>query len=78
MEIKKIFGPPGSGKTTFLLNIVEQELGDGVPSLNIGYFLSQERLPTKHGTAPSPSSLTSTRTLTSPGFARCTVWPTVV
>jgi adenylate kinase family enzyme len=38
MEIKKIFGPPGSGKTTFLLNIVEQELGDGVPSLNIGYF----------------------------------------
>jgi superfamily I DNA/RNA helicase len=38
MEIRKIFGPPGSGKTTFLLNIVEQELGDGISSLNIGYF----------------------------------------
>lgn len=38
MQIKKIFGPPGSGKTTFLLNIVEQELSEGVPSLNIGYF----------------------------------------
>lgn len=38
MEIRKIFGPPGSGKTTFLLNIVEQELSDGVPSLKIGYF----------------------------------------
>jgi DNA helicase-2/ATP-dependent DNA helicase PcrA len=38
MKIKKIFGPPGSGKTTYLLNIVEQELAAGVPASSIGYF----------------------------------------
>lgn len=38
MNIKKVFGPPGSGKTTYLLNIVEAELVDGVPSRLIGYF----------------------------------------
>lgn len=36
--IKKIFGPPGSGKTTYLLSIVEQELERGVPPHKIGYF----------------------------------------
>jgi len=35
--IIKIFGPPGSGKTTFLLNTVEQELAD-VHSTMVGYF----------------------------------------
>ena len=38
MKITKVFGPPGSGKTTHLLNIVEQELANGVPSRSIGYF----------------------------------------
>lgn len=38
MKIHKIFGPPGSGKTTYLLNLVEQELESGVPSRSIGYF----------------------------------------
>ena len=38
MKIHKIFGPPGSGKTTYLLNLVEQELEAGVPSRSIGYF----------------------------------------
>lgn len=38
MKIHKIFGPPGSGKTTYLLNLVEEELENGVPSRLIGYF----------------------------------------
>lgn len=38
MSIRKVFGPPGSGKTTYLLNIVEQELESGVSPQNIGYF----------------------------------------
>lgn len=36
--ITKIFGPPGSGKTTHLLDIVQQELSAGTSPLNIGYF----------------------------------------
>tara|TARA_R110000765_G_scaffold203401_2_gene308558 strand:- start:934 stop:2424 length:1491 start_codon:yes stop_codon:yes gene_type:complete len=35
--ITKIFGPPGSGKTTFLLNTVEKEL-ENVSPMDIGYF----------------------------------------
>jgi DNA helicase II / ATP-dependent DNA helicase PcrA len=38
MNVRKVFGPPGSGKTTFLLNIVEQELDNGIPPNKIGYF----------------------------------------
>jgi DNA helicase II / ATP-dependent DNA helicase PcrA len=38
MQIRKVFGPPGSGKTTFLLNVVEEELDGGVPPQRIGYF----------------------------------------
>jgi adenylate kinase family enzyme len=29
-NVNKIFGPPGAGKTTYLLNVVDKELGDGV------------------------------------------------
>ena len=36
--ITKVFGPPGSGKTTHLLDVVEEELSAGTSSLNIGYF----------------------------------------
>jgi DNA helicase-2/ATP-dependent DNA helicase PcrA len=36
--ITKVFGPPGSGKTTYLLDAVEKELQQDVPSLDIGYF----------------------------------------
>jgi DNA helicase-2/ATP-dependent DNA helicase PcrA len=36
--VRKVFGPPGSGKTTYLLNRVEQELEAGVSPVNIGYF----------------------------------------
>lgn len=38
MNVRKVFGPPGSGKTTFLLNVVELELNSGVPPQKIGYF----------------------------------------
>ena len=37
-DICKVFGPPGSGKTTYLLNRVDNELNDGVQSGRIGYF----------------------------------------
>ena len=37
-HIHKIFGPPGSGKTTYLLSVVEQELADGTHPSSIGYF----------------------------------------
>ena len=35
---KIIFGPPGTGKTTRLLEIVEQELRIGVPPDRIAYL----------------------------------------
>lgn len=38
MSVKKVFGPPGSGKTTFLLGMVETELAQGVSPARIGYF----------------------------------------
>lgn len=34
----KVFGPPGSGKTTYLLNVVELELQNGTSPMKIGYF----------------------------------------
>jgi superfamily I DNA/RNA helicase len=36
--LTKVFGPPGSGKTTFLLDIVEKELANNTLSSQIGYF----------------------------------------
>ncbi len=36
--VRKVFGPPGSGKTTYLLNQVETELENGVSPARIGYF----------------------------------------
>lgn len=38
MSIRKVFGPPGSGKTTFLLNVVQQELDNGTSPATMGYF----------------------------------------
>ena len=37
-KVLKVFGPPGTGKTTFLLDTVEKELDRGVHSSQIGYF----------------------------------------
>lgn len=38
MSTLKVFGPPGSGKTTYLLNVVDKELQAGTHSTKIGYF----------------------------------------
>ena len=37
-DITKVFGPPGSGKTTYLLNVVDRELEAHVASERMGYF----------------------------------------
>ena len=37
-DINKIFGPPGTGKTTYLLNVVDMELDSGTLPVDIGYF----------------------------------------
>lgn len=47
MSITKVFGPPGSGKTTFLLNIVQVELETDVPPSQIGYFAFTKKAATE-------------------------------
>ena len=37
MSVEKVFGPPGTGKTTYLLSVVERELAADVPPTQIGY-----------------------------------------
>ena len=34
----KIFGSPGTGKTTTLLNILEEKISEGYQANNIGFF----------------------------------------
>lgn len=38
MNVTKVFGPPGTGKTTYLLNVVDNLLQNGTPAVSIGYF----------------------------------------
>lgn len=47
MSTTKVFGPPGSGKTTFLLNIVQHELESGVQPAQIGYFAFTKKAATE-------------------------------
>lgn len=42
-KTKIILGPPGTGKTTTLLNLVEQELAKGTPPDRIGFLLLQRK-----------------------------------
>jgi DNA helicase-2/ATP-dependent DNA helicase PcrA len=47
MNITKVFGPPGSGKTTYLLSIVETELANNVHPMKIGYFAFTKKAATE-------------------------------
>jgi DNA helicase-2/ATP-dependent DNA helicase PcrA len=47
MNVTKVFGPPGSGKTTFLLGIVETELDREVHPTKIGYFAFTKKAATE-------------------------------
>ena len=38
-----VLGPPGTGKTTTLLNLVEKHLNQGIPPDKIGYFAFTKR-----------------------------------
>jgi DNA helicase-2/ATP-dependent DNA helicase PcrA len=38
MEVYKIFGPPGTGKTTKMLNLLEQEMEQGIAPAEIVYL----------------------------------------
>lgn len=38
MSTQKVFGPPGTGKTTYLLGVVQDELSKDTASNKIGYF----------------------------------------
>ena len=42
-----VLGPPGTGKTTKLLNLVEQYMQSGVPPDRIGYFAFTRRAATE-------------------------------
>ena len=45
--IVKVFGPPGTGKTTFLINQVDKEVCAGVMPRDIGYFAFTKRASTE-------------------------------
>jgi DNA helicase-2/ATP-dependent DNA helicase PcrA len=47
VNITKVFGPPGSGKTTYLLSIVETELSNNVHPMKIGYFAFTKKAATE-------------------------------
>ena len=42
-----VLGPPGTGKTTKLLTLVEQYLEKGIPPDRIGYFAFTRRAATE-------------------------------
>lgn len=37
-QVTKVFGPPGTGKTTWLLDVMERELAAGVPPERVAYL----------------------------------------
>ena len=69
--IKKVLGPPGTGKTMTLLNEVNNYLVKGVPLNKIGYFAFTRKAAAEARSASAPTEysreqhLTSTRILES-------------
>ena len=45
-----ILGPPGTGKTTTLLNLVDEFLKDGIRPRQIGYFSFTKKAATEAAT----------------------------
>ena len=78
MKVTKVFGPPGTGKTTFLLNTVDDLLNKGVPASRIGYFAftrkaaheAKERAYERFRHLDFKRDLTNFRTLHSLAYAR--------
>ncbi len=69
----RIFGPPGTGKTTTLLDIVDKSLSAGVPSQQMAFLHLHARLLTKPRKGlVSGSGLTLVLIYRISG--QCTVW----
>ena len=78
MKITKVFGPPGTGKTTFLLNTVDDLLSKGIAAERIGYFAftrkaaheAKERAYARFPSLDFKRDLANFRTLHSLAYAR--------
>ena len=78
MSVTKVFGPPGTGKTTYLLNVVDNLLQNGTPAPLIGYFAftrkaaheAKERAYARFQQLDFKQDLVNFRTLHSLAYAR--------
>jgi len=78
LNVTKVFGPPGTGKTTFLLNTVNDLLDRGISAEQIGYFAftrkaaheAKERAYRKFQQLDFKRDLANFRTLHSLAYAR--------
>ena len=79
-----ILGPPGTGKTTTLLNLVDEFIQDGVRPKQIGYFSFTKKAATEAASRAADkfsldidNDLTFFRTLHSYAFNRVEISPTL-